>query len=246
MGKPGANAKSGPKAPEKAAPGPGKLGPLAKARAAAAESEPAATRAVPTPSASPSPPNVSVPVKATRVKRMARSTPVAPPPPITIPTHAEAEPQPEPEAEPEVPVPAKRATRRPREVAAVEEEAPKKDADASGKKKKKMRRHVKAGLSIEVTTCETAIDARWKGHVANQVPVALAAMLEYIAETLISDAAAFASQGPDGQDTPITGPDVQAALTKNGWMGQTLIRGRVAGAAPITRKQPQAAEPAEQ
>jgi len=69
--------------------------------------------------------------------------------------------------------------------------------------------------------------------VSTDASVAMAAFLQYIAEQLIHGAVENALK--EGVETRVKSSHVQATLSNNNWM-RSMIKGRVLGAAPMTRQ----------
>jgi transcriptional regulator of acetoin/glycerol metabolism len=117
-------------------------------------------------------------------------------------------------------------------VASRKKDVPKSTGKKTEKDKKRRTKQERAGLQISVSRCRRMIERKWPGHIANDSSVVLAAFLQFIDTRIITDAAAVATA--ESQTTRITSAHVQAALTKNAWLGKHLIRGRVLGTAPLT------------
>lgn len=117
----------------------------------------------------------------------------------------------------------------------------KKSSSADSKKSKRQTRQAKAQLCFSVNKIHKEISAARKGKVSTDAAVAIAAFLEYLVTQIHFDATKAADKGiadvANGEKQPhriVTPANIQTGIVANPWTRQFLIKGVVAGSAPIS------------
>lgn len=112
---------------------------------------------------------------------------------------------------------------------------------ADSKKVKCRTRQAKAGLCFSVNKIHRELTTARKGKVSTDAAVAIAAFLEFLVTSIHLEATRAADKGiasvEDGKKQPhriVNRANVQTGIAANKWARQFLIKGTVAGSAPIS------------